>query len=290
MADYLSTNWTEKIKTNPVANMILNGKKRDPIHLVDVRKILKIPTKGQVTIGDLYKHSRSAPGIVKYDEWTGDDYKHAEGYYDFMARINDPRKEEKKAKALAKARRKARKKAKEKAKEKGQDDDGSDVEAGLREEAKNDNENNNENIIDSEQAVPILHPNTTVIQMQQDSMNNRDVAARKGAIADNAREAQQFAQQSEVEVRTGNGRGNAIINISDDDDASSEGELQDVSEQNIVVGFDAGETGGSSGMWDNVYVDDFINIHHPKLRGHYIDSLTGRPVQIKPPSVFFSDM
>ena len=25
MADYLTTNWTEKIKTNPVANLILNN-------------------------------------------------------------------------------------------------------------------------------------------------------------------------------------------------------------------------------------------------------------------------
>ena len=43
-------------------------------------------------------------------------------------------------------------------------------------------------------------------------------------------------------------------------------------------------------MWANTYVDDYINIHHPKLRPEYITLITGRPLQIKPPSVFFSDL
>ena len=43
-------------------------------------------------------------------------------------------------------------------------------------------------------------------------------------------------------------------------------------------------------MWANTYVDDYINIHHSKIRHDYISLITGRPLQIKPPSVFFSDV
>ena len=39
----------------------------------------------------------------------------------------------------------------------------------------------------------------------------------------------------------------------------------------------------------NMYVD-FMNIHHPKLRVDYIQALSSQPLNIKPPSVFFSDV
>ena len=43
-------------------------------------------------------------------------------------------------------------------------------------------------------------------------------------------------------------------------------------------------------MWANVFVDDYIHIHHPKIRHDYVSALAGRGLQIKPPSVFFSDV
>ena len=42
--------------------------------------------------------------------------------------------------------------------------------------------------------------------------------------------------------------------------------------------------------WSNVYVKDFINIDHPKLRPCYVSAMSRNPLQIKPPSVFFSDV
>ena len=42
--------------------------------------------------------------------------------------------------------------------------------------------------------------------------------------------------------------------------------------------------------WDNTYVQDMINIHHPKIRPCYVAALRGQPVGVKPPSVFFSDV
>ena len=43
-------------------------------------------------------------------------------------------------------------------------------------------------------------------------------------------------------------------------------------------------------MWANTYVKDYINIHHSKLRPCYVSALSSRPLEIKPPSVFFSDV
>lgn len=42
--------------------------------------------------------------------------------------------------------------------------------------------------------------------------------------------------------------------------------------------------------WANTYVQDYINIDHPKLRPCYIQALGNSPLSIKPPSVFFSDV
>ena len=42
--------------------------------------------------------------------------------------------------------------------------------------------------------------------------------------------------------------------------------------------------------WANTYVQDYINIDHPKLRPCYIQALSNSPLSIKPPSVFFSDV
>ena len=40
----------------------------------------------------------------------------------------------------------------------------------------------------------------------------------------------------------------------------------------------------------HTYVNDYINIHHPKERICYVSALSSKPLSIKPPSVFFSDV
>ena len=273
MADYLKTNWTDKIKTNPVANMILNGKKREATYMVDVRQILKIPRKGLLDINTLYKHSKEAPGIITYDKWTGDDYKNGQNFDQFLQNQNRQRNKKfaKKVRDRAK-RRQARRRERER-------------ESAIRINNNNNNNNNdNENIIDSEQAVPMVNTNL------QDQENNANVAARKGAIGRNEQEAAEHHSQGDVNIEhSGQSIGNAIV-IDDASDVSSDNELVDVEDDNVIIGFDGGLKGGSSGMWDNVYVKDFININHPKLRSHYIHALTSKPLQIKEPSVFFSDV
>ena len=42
--------------------------------------------------------------------------------------------------------------------------------------------------------------------------------------------------------------------------------------------------------WANTYVQDYVNIEHPKERMCYVSALSSTPLQIKPPSVFFSDV
>ena len=47
---------------------------------------------------------------------------------------------------------------------------------------------------------------------------------------------------------------------------------------------------GKKQMWNKTFVNDYINIDHPKRRVHLIDAIANKPLQIKPPSVFFSDV
>ena len=47
---------------------------------------------------------------------------------------------------------------------------------------------------------------------------------------------------------------------------------------------------GKKQMWTKTFVNDYINIDHPKRRVHLIDAIANKPLQIKPPSVFFSDV
>ena len=84
----------------------------------------------------------------------------------------------------------------------------------------------------------------------------------------------------------------------DSDEAIVELDDDDYSDAVLLEGDDAvdeeliyyGEEHVGGDMWANVYVDDYINIHHPKIRFDYISALASRPLQIKPPSVFFSDV
>ena len=47
---------------------------------------------------------------------------------------------------------------------------------------------------------------------------------------------------------------------------------------------------GKKQMWTKTFVNDYINIDHPKRRVHLIDAIANKPLQTKPPSVFFSDV
>ena len=283
--DYLKTNWTEKIKTNPVANMILNGKKVDPTYMVNVRHIQYLKPKGDITLRDLYKYSKPAPGLIPYDTWVKDDkYIYGSNWMDGLKALNDQRKKEKARKKAKKMRKNARIQHREQQQQ--------------QQQQQQQNNNNNENVnieINNDQAQ--VQPQGTQYITIEDDANTQLVAARKGAIAPNEQQALQNASQGDVHVQTEKQVGNAIVIDDEESDISSDYEMEEVYAQDddgnnipMLMGFEGGEVGGSSGMWDNVYVKDFININHPKLRSHYISALTSKPVQIAEPSVFFSDV
>ena len=279
--DYLKTNWTEKIKTNPVANMILNGKKVDPTYMVNVRHLQYLPPKGDVTLRDLYTYSKPAPGLIPNEIWVTDHkYMYGSGWIDTLERINTQRKKRREAKKKAK---KLRKNARIRYKEQQQ------------QQQQQQQQNNNNIEINNDQAQ--VQPQGAQYITIDDDANTQLVAARKGAIAPNEQQALQNASQGDVDVNTEMQVGNAIVIDDEESDISSDYDLEEVNIRGedgkdipMLVGFDGGEVGGSSGMWDNVYVKDFININHPKLRSHYISALTSKPVQIAEPSVFFSDI
>ena len=41
-------------------------------------------------------------------------------------------------------------------------------------------------------------------------------------------------------------------------------------------------------IMNNTYVKDYIHIHHPSIRGDWLQLITGKPLAIKPPPHFFS--
>lgn len=290
MADYLTTNWTEKIKTNPVANMILNGKKGTAIQRVNIRQVLKLPRKGVLDSNTLFKYSKAAPGIVTLHDYLNDDnIDPADDINDVVEELNRPRRREFAKKTREKAKRRvAKEKEKERKEQEKQHEKLNDNSNGNGiNENENDNSNENININADEQVqaqgLQFIHEN--------DELINNDVAARKGAIGKNKEDVRAHASHGEVAVRLGEQSGNAIVIEDDASDISSDNELVDIDENDpMLVGFDMPDTVPSSGMWDNVYVKDFININHPKLRSHYISALATRPVQIAEPSVFFSDV
>ena len=73
----------------------------------------------------------------------------------------------------------------------------------------------------------------------------------------------------------------------DEDDYTDAADVPEIHQPTLMDVEDEWQEGD---MWANTYVDDYINIHHPKLRHDYVTLITGRPLQIKPPSVFFSDV
>lgn len=218
MAHFLTTNWTEKIKTNPVANMILNSNRPTAYHIL-LRTLTHHPPKGRYLTDDYFK---------KY--LLDDDARYDVVDEEQFAKI-------KKAYADREQFKKSYNSA-------------------------------------------VLAQNLE--KMQQDGIDagivggDGDVAVVPNAAA-NDEEEDLFGddEQEEKDVEY-----EALIESGDFGEDDVAPEILDVMQEEPVGG----------DMWANVFVDDYIHIHHPKLRYDYITAMTGKPLQIKPPSVFFSDV
>ena len=216
MAHFLTTNWTEKIKTNPVANMILNSNRPSVYHIL-LRTLTHHPPKGRYLTDEYFKKYLLNDN-ARYD-------------------VLDEEQLEKIKKTYAD-----------------------------REEFKK-------------------TYNSAILAQRLEKMEQDGIDA--GIVG-------------------GDGDVNVVANANDDEDdlfGDEEKEEKDVEYEALVESGEFGEddvapeildviqeekVGGD--MWANVFVNDYINIHHPKLRYDYISAMTGKPLQIKPPSVFFSDV
>ena len=117
------------------------------------------------------------------------------------------------------------------------------------------------------------------------TVSERQLAHNTVILAERASADEKKDDDDDVVIALG-GAGGIAAPLDDNDlkDADEYGELDG---EDPLLTYEEMKGGD---MWANTYVDDYINIHHPKLRHDYITLITGRPLQIKPPSVFFSDV
>ena len=261
MADYLTTNWTEKIKNNPVANMILNSN-RAKSYDVSFRRLTHVPADGPIT--DKYLFSKLTDPIYSFraDQAELDAQK---GFFKtptgFSQEFNKIRAQE------AEEERKQR--------EKQRPVKGGGM-AGNKGQAK--------------PSAPIA-PNDGISGVNP---NANDAPIGSGiALNDEA----DVALTTSKKVH----KDDSNVNIDEEDDQkaselSGDGikvpktgdiEVPPEDAKATLMFVDKHQEGN---MWANVYIDNYTNIYHPKLRYHVIDSLKKQPLSIKPPSVFFSDV
>ena len=312
--DYFKTNWTQKMKINPVANRILNGKPQPDVGTAHGRRIWKLRTRGPLSMRDLWQYSTAATRPItqaEHDALTDEQQDYRENKYGVFINAQDFLDEQNKKphrRHVSKKyiRRKRKKQARKQGaaiqhqgqqqQQQGQAQDGEERQQEVVIDITgipDDNAGNFENVndagaIEDEHALAQLHKQAFGQQAQaQQAMQNQDVAINnQGEI-----QAPALGQEAQAH-RALNGdpdeRGDFadeekgdydIISIPDDDVESVE---------SLQLMFE-GTRHGESGYWDNTYVKDYINIHHPKLLpDYYIQALKGQPLIIKPPSVFFS--
>ena len=242
MADYLTTNWNHKIKTNPVANLILNSNM--PSKLYYVRK------KGIDNVADITRN-RDGGRTVSRGWMTENEF------FDFLRQEQRPSKHflqsmrrddkiniynrwmYKKIVEHEKAHDKRKKQMIIEARELLEND----------KDMNNNNNNNNDNNINIDDAIEEY----TQEEDNFDVTDHDDRYKRMGIF-----------RKSPADITQEIGQGMPYYEVED---------IRD-----------------DTGYWDNVYVKDFINIQHPKLRNCHVSALSTRQVDIKPPSVFFSDI
>ena len=212
MAHFLSTNWTEKIKTNPVANMILNSH-RPKLYRVKLHQLTHNPAEGDyITSGFINKFTDKD---VRDEIITAKQFKRTRRAYstipEYIRSYN----------SVVAA------------------DDDSD---------------------DDDVAVAAVRGGAGV--------------GDKGQVFDGPAKDEKGIMGVEVKRKP-------------DLDKAREIDEDDYDDENLLLSYEELQGGD---MWANTYVNDYINIHHPRIRIDYVTALTGKPLQIKPPSVFFSDV
>ena len=228
MAHFLTTDWTHKIKTNPVANMILNSH-RPKLYRMKLHEITHHPEEGSY----MSRAFVSKYSTVERDEiLTAEDFKNATDTWatipEYLETYN----------SVIQA-----------------DEDG--------DEKKGD---------DDDVAIVVRK-----IGDKGDGDKGKIKGKEKGGIVGVA--AHPVAKKKD---------GDGIVNVEVKRKATLEN-AQELDEDEYELALSYEELQGGD-MWANTYVNDYINIHHPKIRMDYVTALTGRPLQIKQPSVFFSDV
>ena len=67
--DYLTTNWSQRIQTNPVANKILNSNPTPSKFLWKIQRINTLPRKGPITWQTFHDSGRlNDYGLITFDE------------------------------------------------------------------------------------------------------------------------------------------------------------------------------------------------------------------------------
>ena len=210
MAHFLTTNWTEKIKTNPVANMILNSH-RPKLYNIRLYGLSHHPPKGKKMTKDFINKYQGRP--VREETLNEEDFKEfISKYASFDQRIKS-----------------------------------------------------HDSVVAAQQ-----------LELIAKDGGDAGIAGSGIAVGDDD-DVVVVADRGSGEEEKGEIVGDGAIKLEGDD----------LENEPYIYHYE--ETRGGD-MWENVFVDDYINIHHPKLRYDYISALTGKPLQIKPPSVFFSDV
>ena len=316
MVDYFKTNWTQQMKMNPVANMILNGKPQPDSEYLEFRKVYRLKKTGPITLKDLFNNSTSISR--KYDERYleevigEDDWKEmaenvkATHVAEFMDKENkkanriNKAKSKKKARKQARALRKRRQQQQQQGQEQGQEQQQQQAEIEIDINAI-DKDGVFENIrMDNDRMVSdavVAHDKQTgaMAQLLGDqakgqgdaAITTNTVAINIAGIDDEKRDLGE--RRNPFLMGDRRQRGDPGSDLDDEKGGYDSDDYVDV-EDGINLGFN-GDYHGESGMWDNTYVKDYLNIHHPKLLpDYYIQALKQQPLQIKPPSVFFSDV
>ena len=323
MVDYFNTNWTQQMKINPVANMILNGKPQPDSEYLEFRKVRRLKKEGPITLGDLFKNSSSISrrydyqyieDVVGGDDWRemADDMK-ATPVDDFMDIEN---KKPYRAKAIAKAKAKAKKDARalrrrRKHRKQGQIEQQQqqaieiDINAidndGLFENIRQDNDRMVNDMVvahDKQTGVMAQLVGDQAKEKGDDAIAIQTVAIDIDGIDDRREQRPNQFLRGKRQRHMDPGYDSDNVDLDDEKGnlenidmgyGSSDDDYVDI-DGGINLGF-RGPYHGESGMWDNTYVKDYLNIHHPKLLpDYYIQALKQQPLQIKPPSVFFSDV
>ena len=326
MVDYLQTNWTEKMKTNPVANRILNGKQKKPYNMAQFRFLYQLPKYGPLTLNDIFANSFRKGPFTEYEvEWMyneGEGQKFVQDNFgieigdigaagDFLhdentkyERLNGPpttprtrareqRQAEAREQRLAEARARERGRGRGRGRGQGRGQGQGQAQAGdfFSDSLLGDpNEENPNDAIG--QMAPAINP-AVAEQAALESIHlekgpsDREIARSKQAFGLGARERQARIDGGGDDIVTTDRRLGDNVN---GDDIGSREKKQEVEPRDEILIAPAGTAGGSSGYWDNTYVKDYINIHHPKLRPNFVQALANIPLRIKEPSVFFSDL